>query len=79
MQDDKKNKIFFFSRKSMLIMLAGFVLTLIGFFLMSGGASEDPNAFNGDEIFSHRRITFAPFLVIAGYVIVIVGIMRKTK
>ena len=79
MQENNKNKMFSFSKKSLIIMLAGFVLTLIGFFLMSGGASEDPNTFNGDEIFSHRRITFAPFLVILGYVVVIVGIMRKSK
>ncbi len=79
MQENNKNKMFSFSKKSLIIMLAGFVVTLIGFFLMSGGASEDPNTFNGDEIFSHRRITFAPFLVILGYVVVIVGIMRKSK
>lgn len=79
MQENNKNKVFSFSKKSLIIMLAGFLLTLIGFLLMSGGASEDPNTFNGEEIFSHRRITFAPFLVIVGYVIVIFGIMRKSR
>ena len=52
---------------------------VLGFLLMVGGGSKDPAVFNGDELFSPRRITFAPLLVIAGYVVVIFGIMRKPE
>jgi hypothetical protein len=42
---------------------------------MSGGGSPDPNVFNADELFSHRRITLAPIVVLIGYVIIGYGIM----
>ena len=45
---------------------------------MVGGKSDDPNVFN-EAIFSHRRITLAPILVIAGYVMQIVAIMHRPK
>ena len=44
---------------------------------MSGGGSEDPNVFNEEELFSFRRITLAPFLVMSGYGFVLFGIMKK--
>jgi hypothetical protein len=62
-----------------MFIVIGCVVTLIGFFLMMGGGSEDPNVFDADEMFSHRRITVAPILVIGGYVLVIFGIMKKNK
>lgn len=46
---------------------------------MIGGGSEDPNTFNAEELFSPVRITVAPILVIAGYVVIIYGIMKKSK
>ncbi len=46
---------------------------------MIGGGSEDPTKFDADELFSHTRITLAPILVIAGYGVVIYGIMKKRK
>ena len=73
-----KNK-FVFGKENYTFIIGGFVLTLIGFLFMMGGASEDPNVFNENEIFSPLRITVAPFLVIAGYGIVIYGIMKKRK
>ena len=74
-----ENKNFVFGKDNYIFIIGGFVLTLIGFVLMMGGASEDPNVFNADEIFSPIRITVAPFLVILGYGIVIYGIMKKRK
>lgn len=79
MAEKQSKNIFYFSKKNLLIMLGGFLLTILGFILMGGGGSEDPNTFNADKLFSHRRITLAPFLVIIGYLIVMVGIMKKPK
>jgi hypothetical protein len=46
---------------------------------MIGGGSDDPTKFNADEIFSTRRITVAPIVILAGFVVVLLGIMRKSK
>ncbi len=59
-------------------MLIGLVVMAIGFFLMAGGKSADPNVFNDHEIYSFRRITLAPILIVAGLVIEIYAIMKKT-
>lgn len=62
-----------------MFIIAGVLVTFLGFILMMGGGSEDPNTFNEDELFSFTRITLAPILVIGGYAIVIFGIMKKNK
>lgn len=62
-----------------MILGVGAVLVLLGFFLMSGGGSEDPTLFNADELFSFRRITLAPFVVLLGFAVVAYGIIRKPK
>jgi hypothetical protein len=74
-----ENKNFVFGKDNYTFIIGGFLLTLIGFLLMMGGASEDPNVFDTSELFSPIRITLAPFLVIVGYGIVLYGIMKKTK
>ena len=58
-------------------LLLGFVIIVIGFTLMIGGRSENPNVFNGEEIFSFRRITLAPIIVLTGFIFEIWAIMRK--
>ncbi len=58
-------------------LLIGFVIIIVGFVLMIGGRSEDPNVFNGSEIFSFRRITLAPIVVLAGFIFEMWAIMRK--
>ena len=70
---------FVFGRLNIILIAAGILVTLIGFTLMMGGGSEDPNVFNEEELFSFRRITLAPILVIGGYAVVIYGIMKKNK
>ena len=70
---------FVFGKDNKLFIIVGFAVTLLGFFLMMGGGSDDPNVFNEEELFSPIRITVAPFLVIAGYVVVVYGIMKKKK
>ena len=70
---------FVFGKENYRLIIGGFIVTLIGFFLMIGGGSEDPNVFNEEELFSPIRITLAPILVIAGYGVVIYGIMKRRK
>jgi len=68
-----------FSKENYKWMLIGLIVMAIGFFLMSGGKSADPNVFNDSEIYSFRRITLAPFLIVGGLVIEIVAIIKKPK
>ena len=65
-------------KKNILYIIAGFVVMLVGYALMAGGGSDDPNVFN-EEMFSFRRIVIAPVVIIAGIVIEIWAIMRKGK
>ena len=58
-------------------MAAGILVVMLGFVLMSGGGTEDPTQFNGDELFSARRITVAPILVLVGYLIIGYSIMYR--
>lgn len=60
------------------MILIGLGIVLLGFVLMMGGGSEDPNEFNYD-IFSFRRITLAPIVVLGGFGFVFWAIMRKPK
>ena len=69
---------FAFGKENYRLMIIGLVLIVAGFLLMIGGGSKDPNQFN-PEIFSFRRITLAPVLILAGYVVEIFAIMKKPK
>ena len=68
-----------FTKDNYRWMVAGLVVMALGFFLMSGGKSADPNVFNKDEVYSTTRITIAPILIIAGLLIEIFAIMKKPK
>jgi hypothetical protein len=68
-----------FSKENYKWMLIGVIVMAIGFFLMAGGKSADPNVFNENEIYSFRRITLAPLLIVGGLVIEIVAIIKKPK
>ncbi len=68
-----------FSKDNYMWMLAGGVVMAIGFFLMAGGKSADPTKFNDSEIYSTTRITIAPLLIMIGFIIEIVAIMKKPK
>lgn len=69
---------FLFERGNYILMLAGLALIVLGFILMTGGGSDDPNAYN-PELFSARRIVVAPFFIVAGFAVEVWAIMRKTK
>ena len=66
------------TRINYLMMIAGFIVIIIGFVLMSGGKSNDVNVFS-EEIFSFRRITLAPIVVLAGFMFEIFAIMYRPK
>lgn len=68
-----------FSKENYKWMLIGLVILALGFFLMAGGKSKDPNVFNDAEIYSTTRITIAPILIIGGFIIEIFAIMKKPK
>ncbi len=72
--DQKPNKEFIFQKKNYLFLFIGIAFIILGFILMSGGGSDDPNVFNPD-IFSFRRIRLAPTLVLIGLGIQIYAIL----
>lgn len=66
-------------RRNYVLMLIGLGVIVVGFVLMSGGGSDDPAVFN-EKMFSFRRITLAPIVVIAGFAFEIYAIMsRRSK
>lgn len=68
-----------FGKENYMWMLIGLAVLALGFFLMAGGKSADPNVFDEKEVYSTTRITIAPILIIAGFIIEIVAIMKKPK
>jgi len=68
-----------FGKENYMMMLGGLVVMAIGFFLMAGGKSPDPKVFDDNDVYSTTRITIAPLLIIAGFVIEIFAIMKKPK
>ena len=72
------NLSFPLEKENYKLMIIGFVIVIVGFILMIGGKSGDPNVFN-EEIFSFRRITLAPIIVLFGFVFEIYAIMKKPK
>ncbi len=74
-----KKEAFALSNENFKLIIIGCIVVLIGFLLMIGGKTTDPNVFNENEIFSFRRITLAPIIVLAGYVFIIYAIMKKPK
>lgn len=73
-----KNNEFIFKKKNFIFMFIGFGLIALGFLLMSGGGSDDPNVFN-PEIFNFQRISLAPMLVLLGFGVEIYVILLTDK
>jgi len=65
-----------FTRKNYMVLLAGVLLLIIGYLLMIGGGSDDPNVFN-PAIFNFQRITLAPMICLAGFVTILFAIMWR--
>lgn len=66
-----------FQKKQYLTLILILSLLILGFILMSGGGSNDPGIFN-EEIFSFRRITLAPILIIGSYIALIWLILKRS-
>ncbi|MCD6063927.1 MAG: hypothetical protein K0R82_1838 [Flavipsychrobacter sp.] len=73
----ERNQPFLFDKSNYMWMIGGVALILLGFVLMSGGKSPDPHKFNYDEIYSFRRITLAPLLILIGFAVEVYAIMKK--
>jgi hypothetical protein len=73
----KQERVLLFDRSKYTLLIAGLLVTALGFILMIGGGSDDPAIFS-EDIFSFRRMTLAPILVLAGYGIQIYAILKKT-
>ena len=74
----QKKDEFLFGKRNYIIMLVGLGFIALGFILMAGGGSDDPEVFN-EEIYNFRRIRLAPTLVIIGMAIEIYAIMAKSS
>ena len=72
------NKKLLFTKKNYLISCIGLIFILIGFIIMSGGESNDPNIFN-EEIYNFRRIRVAPLLVLIGLGIQVYAILISSN
>ncbi len=66
------------SKQNYIIIGISVLLVIVGFILMSGGGSDDPNVFSW-ALFSPRRLVIAPILIVGGFALAIYGIMKKTK
>lgn len=66
-----------YGRQNFILMGIGLALVLVGLASMSGGAMPDPKVWEPDRIYSFRRVTLAPILMVAGFVTVVFGIFKR--
>jgi hypothetical protein len=78
MSESIKNELAF-GKENYKLFIAAVVVVTIGYLLMVGGGSDDPNVFNAEELFSPVRITVAPMVVLAGFALGVYAIMKKSK
>ena len=76
--DSGEGKQFAFHRQNYILLIAGLVILGIGFLLMIGGGSDNPNVFN-ESLFDFQRLTLAPVLLLIGYIVEIFAIMYRPK
>jgi hypothetical protein len=77
-QNQEQKQEFLFEKVNYKILLVGIAVIALGFILMSGGGSDDPNVFN-EEIFNFRRIRLAPTTVLIGFGITVYAILKNPK
>lgn len=77
-ESEDNQKVMPFGKQNYIIVLIGIALIILGFVLMIGGGSSDPDVFN-EKMFDFQHITLAPILVLAGFVVEIIAIFWKRK
>ena len=75
---EKINLDFAFTKQNYILLLVGIALICVGLLLMIGGGSDDSTVFS-DKIFDSQRLTLAPILIAAGFIVEIFAIMHKPK
>jgi hypothetical protein len=76
-QKETKKSLVIFGKSNYIWMLIGVYLIASGMLLMAGGKSADPNVFNASEVYSFRRITLAPIVMIIGFLVEIYALFKK--
>ena len=77
-QEEKHSSELLYDKTNIYLMIAGVVIIFIGFALMAGGKQSGAE-FNFDEIYSFRRVTLAPIVVIIGFLVEIYAVLKKPK
>jgi len=77
--DKKQAAPTLFGKENYVWIVGGLVVMLLGLVLMAGGDSKDPNVFHKEEVYSFRRITIAPIVILIGLAIEVFAIFRKPK
>ncbi len=73
---DKNDDKMPLAMKNYLLLAIGFLLIVVGMILMAGGKSTSPDEFNY-AMFSFRRITLAPIIIVAGFAFEIYAILKR--
>jgi len=76
---EKEQEVFELGKTNYLLIIAGVMVIGIGFIMMSGGGTNNPNEFAGKEIFNAQRLTAAPITVLIGFAVVLYGIIKKPQ
>ena len=73
-----KEEKFLFQRENYILFGIGLAFIILGFILMTGGCSDNPQIYN-EELFNSRRIILSPLLIVVGFVIEVFAILRRPK
>lgn len=76
---DNKEDSFALPRKNVFLLIIGLGIVALGFILLSGGRSADPDVFNSQALFSFRRMVLSPILICGGFIFEVIAIMRVIK
>lgn len=78
MEKEKKGFDFAFRKENYILMGVGVLLLILGYVLLSGGGSDDPNVFS-EALFNTRRLVVAPLVILAGFIVEIWAIMKRPQ
>lgn len=77
-ESENKKIDFVFGKTNYILMIAGIIILALGYILLAGGGSDDPNVFN-PAMFDAQRLFVAPILIVVGFVVEILAIMFNPK